>query len=265
MLVLAPAAALVPQSTTGRSFTPLGSTVQTRTASQTGTTVKTLKRQGGTPVTEVNSKTMDMWDSGKMTTVQGGSLKTWSFPDARVEGVQVGLRTEGRPLNCNIELWQGPDNTPYKLDVYLEDGALRPFKAIVPSPGGSNSIALRNTGQLEFPINAVVEADTNGPMQMGRGRVIQGGAVHTIPFDPSVQSVGIQLVTDGRPMTARVELMQGPYNDKQVMEIYTEDGMERTFFCVVQTPGVGNVVRIVNTATVEFPLTATVEPLSVRD
>jgi hypothetical protein len=40
--------------------------------------------------------------------IQGGSLKTWTFPNSRVESVQVFLKTEGRPLNANVEVWQGP-------------------------------------------------------------------------------------------------------------------------------------------------------------
>ena len=46
----------------------------------------------------------------------------------------------------------------------------------------------------------------------------------------------------------------------QVIELYTEDGCDRPFFCLIATPGSGNVVRVVNTAPVEFPMTAAVVP-----
>jgi|Transcript_8525 hypothetical protein len=213
----------------------------------------------------------DIWDTSAQVKVQGGSLRTWSFESPRIEFVQVLMKTDGRPLNANVELWQGPDNNPQKMGVYIEDGNVRPFSAIIATPRGSNTVAIRNTAHLEFPLDACVEAD-NGSAGLGAmidvdkiGRTIQGGAVYTTPFDSTVESISVLLKTDGRPLNARIELLQGPNNNKQVMEIYTEDGMERPFFAVIGSPGTGNVVRIVNTATVEFPLSASIEPFSVAD
>merc|ERR1719191_1092189 len=200
--------------------------------------------------------------------VQGGSLRTWSYRSPSVEQVQVVLSTEGRPLDADIELWQGPDNTPCKMRVYVENGQLRPFSAVVETPRGPNTIAIRNIGQVEFPLAANVVADNvDAPSAecLDTRMTIQGGALRTYPFDPTVDSVQVLLKTDGRPLNARIELLQGPNNNKQVIELYTEDGLDRPFFCILETPGSGNVVRVVNTAPVEFPLTASVVPGLIND
>jgi len=199
--------------------------------------------------------------------VQGGSLRTWSYRSPAVEQVQVVLSTEGRPLDADIELWHGPDNTPVKMRVYVENGQIRPFSAVIETPRGPNTIAIRNIGQIEFPIAAnVVAENVDMPSQecLASSMTIQGGALRTYPFDPFVDSVQVLLKTDGRPLNARIELLQGPNNNKQVVELYTEDGCDRPFFCVLATPGSGNVVRVVNTAPVEFPMTASIVPNSIN-
>ena len=215
----------------------------------------------------------EVFDTAPTVTVQGSTLRTCSF-DSTVDRVQVCLRTEGRPLTANVELWQGPDNTPQKIGVYLEDGADRPFNSIIETPSGTNSIAIRNSGMMEFPLSAAIEpteslegrATENPALVLARNskpRTVQGGAVYTVPFSPGVASVQVCLKTDGRPLNARVELLQGPNNNKQVLELYSEDGRVRPFFAVIETPGSGNVVRIVNTSTVEYPLSAHVEPFMI--
>lgn len=220
-----------------------------------------------------SSNRKNSWGRFNPTIVQGGSLETWSFPSVDIDKVKVRLVTQGRPMNANVELWQGPDNSPQKMAVYIEDGNYRPFSALVATPRGSNAIAVRNTANLEFPLAACVEPENgdaglwdifDGPDDYRLARTVQGGSVHTIPFAPEVESVQLLLKTDGRPLNARVELLQGPNNNKQVIDIHTEDGMERPFLAVIETPGVGNVIRMINMATMEFPMTAYVEPFEVQ-
>ena len=159
-------------------------------------------RAGGRDLAEI-------WDNSSPVIVQGGSLRTWSFANPAIESVQVLLKTEGRPLDADVELWQGPDNTPHKMRVYVEDGALRTFNAVIGTPRGPNTVAIRNIGQLEFPLDAVVRPDRDDGLAANiasvakRSETIQGGALRTYPFDPSVDSVAIILKTDGRPLNAR--------------------------------------------------------------
>ena len=200
--------------------------------------------------------------------VQGDSLRTWSYESPFVEQAQVVLTTMGRPLDAEIELWQGPDNTPCKMRVYSEDGNLRPFSAVIATPRSPNTFAIRNIGQSEFPFTANVYANVvEGPSRdcATMSSIIQGGALRTYPFDVPVESVEVLLRTDGRPLNARIELLQGPNNNKQVIELYNEDGFDRPFFCILKTPGIGNVVRVVNTAPIEFPMTASVVAHSVKN
>jgi len=218
--------------------------------------------------------TQEMWKGLESIRVQGDTLRTCSF-DERVERVEVLMKTNGRPLNADVELWQGHHNDPQRLRVYLEDGEARSFRATMESPGSSNSVAIRNIGTQEYPLTAGVEADFGGPDSTGspadilgslaEPRTVQGGAVYTLPYAPEVSSIQVMLNSDGRPMNAKVELLQGPNNVKASMEIYAEDGQKRPLYVIMESPGSGNVVRIVNTATVEYPLVAHVEPYIIDE
>ncbi|GAX22196.1 hypothetical protein FisN_19Lh260 [Fistulifera solaris] len=189
----------------------------------------------------------ELWESTVPVIIHGSSLRTWSFANPNVERVQILLRTEGRPMHANIDLWHGPDNTPQKIALYIEDGALRPFHVYVETPRSPNAVAVYNTA-TRIPFGG-----------RGGSRRVDGTITESTDWD----DVALLLKTDGRPLNARIELLQGPNNNKQVMEVFSEDGLERPFYVVLETPGSGNVVRIVNTATMEFPLTAYLEPVVV--
>ena len=218
----------------------------------------------------------EIWGSSSPVKIQGGSLRTCNLEQS-VNRVHIALKTGGRPLNACVDLWQGPDNTPQNVRLYVEDANLRPFRTIIETPRNSNAVCIRNTAELEFPLAANLDfetetdsdnvfSDAKRKMEATcKPRIVQGGAVYTTPFTTSVSSIQVLLQTDGRPLNARIELLHGPNNSKQVMEVYQEDGYERPFYTIIETPGDGNVIRIVNTSTVEFPLTAIVEPFSVEN
>ncbi len=218
---------------------------------------------------ETTISSQELWRKLDTIRVEGDTLRTCSFSE-NVERVEVLMKTNGRPLFGDIELWQGHHNDPQRLKVYLEDGSERSFRAVFECPGSSNSIAIRNTASEDKPIIAGIEADFGGAGSAGspadllstisKSITVQGGAVYTTPFSPAVQSIQVMLRSDGRPMSCKVELLQGPNNIKQTMEVYTEDGNKRPMYFIIDCPGVGNVLRIKNLATVEYPAYFCIEP-----
>ena len=124
-----------------------------------------------------------------------------------------------------------------------------------------------------FPLNAGVEVNVKNDVgsglkilqDMDKKKTIQGGSVYTVPFPSSVSSVHVLLRSDWLPLSARVELLHGPNNNKQTIDIYSEDGDSRFFYAVIETPGRGNAIRIVNTASIEFPITASLGPYLMED
>lgn len=199
--------------------------------------------------------------------VQGGALQTHT--DFVGESKQIVLGTDGRPIEAELEVWQGPNNTPRRMRVYSEDGYLRPFRSNDVASRGQNTMAVRNTGPLEFPLSANVVYDprlAQGPSAGAvpkSGTTIQGGASEYFSFDWSVESVEVFIWSEGRNLEARVELLQGPNSVRQAVEFEEDYGYDRPFSCVLDTPGQGSSVRIVNTGSIAFPIIASVIPRSV--
>ena len=229
--------------------------------------------------------------------VQGGALKTWSFSKPEVERLLVFMESplidwqngsgrqsslqhvahEGRLMKARIDLCQGPDNTPLRMEVTSDKGNLRPCMCVIETPGGHSSLFIRNIGDIEFPISAGVGAaaeDNYGSrsedlmevskeiFEMRNPQIVQGNAVVAFPLPHAVSSAKVVLRTDGRPLNAQVELVQGPNAPKVTIDLYTENGIDRPFCAVIPTPGAENVIRVINTAPIEFPMTVCVEPFN---
>jgi hypothetical protein len=105
--------------------------------------------------------TSSIWDTTTAKTIQGGSLRTWSMEVPEVDHTQVLMRNSyGYPIRAQLDVYNGPDNVPMKLAVFSTCGLTHPFSCIIPTPGDSKqSIGIKNTGPMEFPIEAVVIAD----------------------------------------------------------------------------------------------------------
>jgi len=180
----------------------------------------------------------------------------WNVQSKDIDRVSVRIQNKGVPLSAQVEVWKGPESTPMRLQVAC--------------------------GPVEFPMNACVVADDNSVM--GSGAVVQAldqlgdpFSVHgddnqvSFPFANTVESVQLLLQTDGRPLNARVELIQGPDADiKQVIDINSENGKTQPFFAVIDTPSYkwneSTTIRITNTAaSLVFLLTAIVEPYVINN
>lgn len=202
--------------------------------------------------------------------VEGYSLKTWKFISAKQKNrrnlrIQVDCMTDGRPLDALVELWQGPDRVPQKIRVYSEDGRLRPFSTIFQTPQKEFTLATKNDASLEFPFGVTI-ADAQSvveeymrPDVQDVARIIQGGALRTYKFPKTSNRVKVILQTSGLPLCARIEVSQGPNNQKQVIDLFSEDGKQYPASLSIETPGEMNVIRIMNGGPMEYPLFAWVE------
>jgi len=122
-------------------------------------------------------------------------------------------------------------------------------------------IEVRNIGEYEFPFKAAANY-AQGEMaalpldfpEENPGIRVDGGALRSFPIDPMAEQLEVVLKTEGRQLNARIELLNAPNNPKQTYECFTNNGVLNSLCVAFNTPDAGNTVRIVNLATVEFPL-----------
>eukprot|EP00566_Odontella_aurita_P021507 CAMPEP_0113552214 /NCGR_PEP_ID=MMETSP0015_2-20120614/14944_1 /TAXON_ID=2838 /ORGANISM="Odontella" /LENGTH=218 /DNA_ID=CAMNT_0000453169 /DNA_START=198 /DNA_END=854 /DNA_ORIENTATION=- /assembly_acc=CAM_ASM_000160 len=205
--------------------------------------------------------------------IMGGHMKTWKV-DPVSQKCHVNLKTNGRPVNAEINLWHGPDYSPSLMKVWLEDGLQYPLNVVMnPKGHGIDTVQVQNTAQMEFPLTTQVgQGDGASGIYKSPGdlvmtsqpRLVQGaGAVVSCPIDTSVQRVQVGMhATEARNVKFILELLQGPNNVKQSIEFYASNGYKTPFYAVFDTPGSGYVVRIKNEYPLEFPINAYVEPFN---
>ena len=193
--------------------------------------------------------------------VEGKTRKTWKFNDFSKDRVQVALTSDGRPVHSDIQLWIGPDWTPFTLKAYSEDGKLRPVQTLVGTRNKQAMIEVQNKGEQDFPINAISgyasDAMAKVPTEITAvtdGVRIDGNALRSWPISENARQVEVVLHTDGRQLNAKIELLNAPNNPKQVYEVFTNNGaLNSLVVCFNLPPDEGNTVRIVNLAPVASP------------
>ncbi|KAL3911958.1 MAG: hypothetical protein SGARI_001392 [Bacillariaceae sp.] len=252
-----------------------------------GEEVEELKRpphpKAPSPEDSDDDLPIHIWDTSVAATLEGGALKTYNILQPEVEHVQLCLKNQGTPLNAKADVFCSGGHAPMQLAVYSDNGATHPFSGIICTPFLMNhSIGVKNSGkQSEHPLSTAVVADMehlyNGVGESSLGKLadnllqfatvrrIHGGDSEAFCFHKPVESVQVLLRTDGRPCQARIELTSGRDGEtiQQVVEVYTEDGLSRPFFAVLDTPDLSNLVRVVNVGDEAFPISACVEPYMV--
>ncbi|KAL7433223.1 hypothetical protein ACHAXM_003462 [Skeletonema potamos] len=231
--------------------------------------------------------------------IQGGSRQTYQDMGG---GGRAFVETDGRPLNVEMEMWDGPNNTPTRVKMYSEDGRQRPMNINTNYNGYENSgrmggtMSVRNVGSMEFPIRAGVVSGNNnnsrgdgrrgdnmmtgnlyGPMGMAssspfdttpipstaRGLTVQGGSLKTFKLPYHINAAQVTITSDGLPVNAKVELWGSSSHVKQVAEVYNDNGQTRPFAAIIELQGEENTIAVRNTGPLEYPIQVVVEPVPV--
>lgn len=222
------------------------------------------------------SKTSE-WEMEKISPivrVEGNTRHTWNMIDSSKEMAQVCLQSKGRPITADVQLWIGPDWTPVTINCHSEDGAAYPIQTLVGTRNKASNVEVRNTGPYTMPITAAVSYAID-PLASARDalptsndpnlvyKYMDGGQVYHHSFGPEVDQLQVLLKTEGKQLNAKVELLNGPNNVKQEIEVFTNNGELNALFMVFDTPGAGNAIRVKNLAPLEYPCEVYTKPSKI--
>jgi hypothetical protein len=220
--------------------------------------------------------------AGGTSILQGqGSRAFWS-PRGPQTLVSLGSGYRNAPVSANVEYWQGPGNIAQQVKTWSMDGALRPFQGEFETSGRNRhnggvsypgTMHIRNTGPMEFPAAVDVQglagrgagdpaALNRPPGLMSPVENIDGGALRTFTVDAAVDCVRVHIRSEGGPVNALVEVWQGPGQSMQVAEVYADDGLDKPFTTMIQTPGYGTTIAVRNIGPMTFPIKAQIEKFS---
>ena len=233
----------------------------------------TFSRMGAVSMAEATAAGWEMQnispDGSLVQRVEGKTRKTWKFNDLTKDRVQVAVTTEGRPIHSDVQLWIGPDWTPFSLKTYSQDGKARPVHTLIGTRNKAAMIEVKNIGEYEFPIKAAANYASDAMAALPQeipasnpGERVDGGALRSFPLEPSTQQLEVVLRTEGKQLNARIELLNAPNNPKQTYEVFTNNGELNSLCVCFEVPDEGSTVRIVNQATVEFPCYAHLKEIS---
>jgi len=232
-----------------------------------GSVAKAHANRASVVAMDTYSKTGMLWDMKEISPdgslvqrVEGLTRKTWKFHDNTKDRVQVAVTSEGRPVKAEIQLWLGPDWTPFSLKAYSEDGSIRPIHTLIGTRNKAAMIEVKNAGENEFPVMAasnyakgfMAQLPTDLPATT-QGVKIAGGALRSFPLESAVEKLELVLKTEGKQLNARIEILNAPNNPKQTYEVFTNNGELNSLCVCVSVPDEGSTVRIINLAPVEFP------------
>lgn len=209
----------------------------------------------------------------------GGTVRTWDIP-AEAERLSYYIRTNGRPLKAQVELWVGPVRKIHSVQIENEDGAQTPYRAMLKFKKGAKTLKLSTTGTHEFPLEFGAEvpnphrmketfAATEKVFDSCPKTVVQGGSTEggggsvryfNIPDDvETTQMVLWSRDLGKRTVKCKIEVLQGPNSIRQLYDLHC-GGSTQPYHAIIPTPGKGWTIRVIAVNYMEFPFEAVVTP-----